>query len=93
LCTKTDVQVRTFFVNYRRKYNLDNILKEYEQEAESKQQIKQQEQQQKTTALQPTIVDTETNKEQKPPNGDSTNAGDLGNHLSTDNDVMEVKQK
>lgn len=25
-------QVRTFFVNYRRRYNLDNVLKEYESE-------------------------------------------------------------
>ncbi|XP_055540399.1 REST corepressor isoform X1 [Wyeomyia smithii] len=28
--TKTETQLRTFFVNYRRKYNLDNVLKEYE---------------------------------------------------------------
>lgn len=30
--TKTVAQVRTFFVNYRRRYNLDNVLKEYESE-------------------------------------------------------------
>ncbi|XP_058448258.1 REST corepressor isoform X1 [Malaya genurostris] len=30
--TKTETQLRTFFVNYRRKYNLDNVLKEYEAE-------------------------------------------------------------
>ncbi|XP_058826075.1 REST corepressor isoform X1 [Topomyia yanbarensis] len=30
--TKTETQVRTFFVNYRRKYSLDNVLKEYETE-------------------------------------------------------------
>lgn len=28
--TKTEAQVRTFFVNYRRRYNLDSMLKEYE---------------------------------------------------------------
>ncbi|XP_055595319.1 REST corepressor 1 [Uranotaenia lowii] len=30
--TKSETQLRTFFVNYRRKYNLDNVLKEYEEE-------------------------------------------------------------
>merc|ERR1711881_273997 len=28
--TKTESHVRSFFVNYRRRYNLDNALKEYE---------------------------------------------------------------
>ena len=28
--TKTDSHVRSFFVNYRRRYNLDAALKEYE---------------------------------------------------------------
>lgn len=28
--TKVEAQLRTFFVNYRRKYNLDNVLKEFE---------------------------------------------------------------
>ncbi|XP_053697366.1 REST corepressor [Sabethes cyaneus] len=28
--TKTETQLRTFFVNYRRKYNLDSVLKDYE---------------------------------------------------------------
>lgn len=31
LGTKTDGQVRSFFLNYRRKYNLDGILQEFEQ--------------------------------------------------------------
>ena len=30
--TKTESHVRSFFVNYRRRYNLDNALKEYEAE-------------------------------------------------------------
>lgn len=30
--TKTEAQVRTFFINYRRRYNLDTVLKEYETE-------------------------------------------------------------
>lgn len=30
--TKSDNHVRSFFVNYRRKYNLDTVLKEYEAE-------------------------------------------------------------
>ena len=30
--TKTESHVRSFFVNYRRRYNLDNALKEYEDE-------------------------------------------------------------
>lgn len=28
--SKTEAQVRTFFVNYRKKYNLDELVKEYE---------------------------------------------------------------
>lgn len=28
--TKSESQVRTFFVNYRRRYNLDALLKEFE---------------------------------------------------------------
>lgn len=28
--SKTEAQVRTFFVNYRKKYNLDSLVKEYE---------------------------------------------------------------
>ena len=30
--TKTESHVRSFFVNYRRRYNLDTALKEYEAE-------------------------------------------------------------
>ncbi|XP_055637951.1 REST corepressor isoform X2 [Toxorhynchites rutilus septentrionalis] len=30
--TKTEAQLRTFYVNYRRRYNLDSILKEHEAE-------------------------------------------------------------
>lgn len=28
--TKSEIQVRTFFTNYRRRYNLDALLKEFE---------------------------------------------------------------
>lgn len=28
--SKSEAQVRTFFVNYRKKYNLDGLVKEYE---------------------------------------------------------------
>lgn len=30
--TKTEAHLRSFFVNYRRRYNLDAVLKEYESE-------------------------------------------------------------
>ena len=30
--TKTESHVRSFYVNYRRKYNLDSAMKEYEAE-------------------------------------------------------------
>lgn len=29
---KTEAHVRSFFVNFRRRYNLDEVLEEYEQE-------------------------------------------------------------
>ena len=32
LGTKTESHVRTFFVNYKRRYNLDDVLKEYVEE-------------------------------------------------------------
>ena len=32
LGTKTESHVRSFYVNYRRKYNLDSAMKEYEAE-------------------------------------------------------------
>ena len=32
LGTKTDSQVRQYFTTYRRQYNLDKVLKEYEAE-------------------------------------------------------------
>ncbi|XP_037914688.1 REST corepressor 2 isoform X2 [Hermetia illucens] len=39
--TKTEAQVRTFFVNYRRRYNLDSVLKEYEAEKDLQQKAAQ----------------------------------------------------
>jgi len=30
--TKTEAHLRSYFVNYRRRYNLDNVLKEFEAE-------------------------------------------------------------
>lgn len=30
--TKTEAHLRSFFVNYRRRYNLDAVLKEFEAE-------------------------------------------------------------
>lgn len=35
LGTKTEAQVRTFFASYRRKYNLDSIVKEHQHEQHS----------------------------------------------------------
>jgi hypothetical protein len=30
--TKTEAHLRSYFVNYRRRYNLDNVLREFEAE-------------------------------------------------------------
>lgn len=38
LGTKTESQVRTFYLNYRRKYNLDAVVAEYEQSVRAQQQ-------------------------------------------------------
>jgi hypothetical protein len=86
------VQVRTFFVNYRRKYNLDSVLKEYEQEAALKQ--KQQQRQKAVVGVTETaaVGEADANKEPKVSSTDSTNGvnGDNQN-LSMDDDVMEVR--
>lgn len=39
LGTKTDSQVRQFFTTYRRQYNLDKVLKEYEADDTNKSDI------------------------------------------------------
>ncbi|KAJ6623369.1 REST corepressor 3, partial [Pseudolycoriella hygida] len=74
--SKTEAQVRTFFVNYRKKYNLDELVKEYEDQQKQHEQknadvndIKQQE---------PEIMEIDLDDEQ--PN------------CKEDDDVEEVSQ-
>lgn len=57
--TKTEAQVRTFFVNYRRRYNLDNMVTEFE--ANAKKQQKEQQQQQQTQPIDANMI-----REQEP---------------------------
>jgi hypothetical protein len=103
LCTKSDAQVRTFFVNYRRKYNLDSVLKEFEQEAalKLKQQQQQQQQQQRQKASSTVVGATETaavgealsedaNKDGKSESANGVNGENQ--NLSMDDDVMEVRE-
>lgn len=49
LGTKTESQVRTFYVNYRRKYNLDAMLKEFEKNNNPKPNDNDQKQQKPNT--------------------------------------------
>lgn len=76
--TKVEAQLRTFYVNYRRKYNLDNVLKEFE--AEQKQL---QEQMNNTTTTAGTATGTviSSNKEDE----SSTSISELE---SADNNSM-----
>lgn len=46
---KTESQVNQFFINYRKKYNLDEIIKEFEEKLEQQQKQKLNEAQQKTS--------------------------------------------
>lgn len=40
--TKTEQHLRTFFVNYRKRYNLDNLLKEFDMRRQRQQEQLQQ---------------------------------------------------
>lgn len=59
--TKTEAQVRTFFVNYRRRYNLDNMVTEFETNAKKQQKEQQQQQQQQTQPIDANMI-----REQEP---------------------------
>lgn len=79
--TKNESQVNQFYTNYRKKYNLDDIIKEYEAN-----QLQEQQQKQKLTAAQ----------QNAPSNSNSTNITiisdvkpDLKKPIS-DDEVMEV---
>lgn len=79
LGTKTEAQVRTFFASYRRKYNLDSIVREFE--ATNSQQQQQQQPEQQSSSDQP-------NSKNDP---QLTNASNVSNNSKTsDDDVMEV---
>lgn len=64
LGTKTDAHVRTFYVNYRRRYNLDQILKEHE--AEKELQLKEEQKKKESQITEKSISinneDTNSNK-------------------------------
>lgn len=77
LGTKTEQQVRTFYMNYRRKYNLDNVLKEFES-TNSQQQQQQQN-------------DEQYNNKDDQQTGDGNARNNVNNNSkSSDNDIMEV---
>lgn len=82
--TKNESQVNQFYTNYRKKYNLDEVLKEFE----AKQLQEQQQQKQKLNEAQ-----------QKASSSNSTNIAansdvktDLKKTVS-DDDIMEVSKK
>lgn len=78
LGTKTEGQVRTFFTSYRRKYNLDSIVREFESNNNNQQQHQQQPQQQQSN---------ESKDDQSA--GSVANTSSSINK-SSDDDVMEV---
>lgn len=85
LGTKTEAQVRTFFVNYRRKYNLDALVKEHEEKDQEQQQHQQQQTKQigKQDGDQPKLPLTPS-AVATPPNSNDISRK---NH---DDDIMEV---
>lgn len=83
--TKTESQVNQFYTNYRKKYNLDDILKEFDAK-----QLQEQQQQQQKQKLNET--------QQKSSNSNSTNIAansdvkiDLKKTVS-DDEIMEVSK-
>lgn len=85
LGTKSEQQVRLFFGNYKKKFNLDDIVKEYEEE-------QQQQQEQKTQ--QKLLNDVEQKISiNSPASNHSNDAKNITNKTSSnDNNIMEVSR-
>lgn len=83
LGTKSEQQVRQFFGNYKKKFNLDDIVKEYEEE-------QQQQQEQKTQ--QKLLNDVEQKISINSPASNSSDAKNITNKTSSNDDIMEVSK-
>lgn len=86
LGTKSEAQVRTFFVNYRRKFNLDAILKEFE----SKQQKEEKESQIKTSTDDTASTTTNSTVATATGGAQSIETKSDANSKPTDDELMEV---
>lgn len=86
LGTKSEAQVRTFFVNYRRKFNLDAILKEFE----SKQQKEEKESQTKTSTDDTGSTTTNSSIPTATSGAQSNDTKSNANSKPTEDELMEV---
>lgn len=89
LGTKSEAQVRTFFVNYRRKFNLDAILKEFE----SKQQKEEKESQVKTSSDDTASATTNSTVATATTGAQSTETKSDANSKPTEDELMEVSNQ
>uniref|UniRef100_A0A1Q3FWG8 Putative dna-binding protein n=1 Tax=Culex tarsalis TaxID=7177 RepID=A0A1Q3FWG8_CULTA len=86
--TKTEAQLRTFYVNYRRKYNLDSVLKDYEEEQKLLQeQMTNNNNNSKEDDSTTSVSELESAADANSIAGDKL---DLGKAKSGDQDIMEI---
>lgn len=89
LGTKSEAQVRTFFVNYRRKFNLDAVLKEFE----SKQQKEEKESQTKTSTDDTGSTTTNSSIPTATSGAQSNDTKSNANSKPTEDELMEVSNE
>lgn len=83
LGTKTEQQVSQFYTSYRKKYNLDEKIKEFEAKQQQQQQKQQQQKQKSNEAQQKTAISSSS--------ATNDTKADIKKHIS-DDDIMEVSK-